>query len=317
MRDLLEHGVSADDHAAEFDHLERFAVQADPLLPVEHRPPATQLDGQGDQKQQGQAAHQGQAGERDVERPLLKPLGAVVLRLLDVDQRQAGHRAHVQPRPGHIDDTGCDEQVDVEALQFPGQVTQAGAVELLGGRDCDSVAATGHDGPRDRRLVAEDRDFPDARDADGGPGVLPRNTGADDVVSRPGLSRKSEGEIPDRLGAADDQQAGDTPAFVYACPDHRPAGDPPGHQQQKHAGRQRDHQVPAGDFQFEEHGDDRDGAEHRDRRPPDPPILLDAGADNAGGSGAVDGQCRHPPDHDRDRNLDVGDAGEHRGGRVD
>ena len=86
MRDLPEHGVGADDHGAELDHLERFAVEADPGLPVEHRSPAAQFDGQGDQKQKWQPAHQGQAGEGDVERALLKLLGAVVLRLLDVDQ---------------------------------------------------------------------------------------------------------------------------------------------------------------------------------------------------------------------------------------
>ena len=40
----------------------------------------------------------------------------------------------MQPWPGDVDHTGCDQQVDVEVLQFPRQFPQAGAMELLSGR---------------------------------------------------------------------------------------------------------------------------------------------------------------------------------------
>ena len=246
MGHLLEHGVGADDHGAELDHLERFAVEADPFLAVEHRPPAGQFDGQGDQQQQGHAEKQGHTGEDDVERPLLETLGSVVLRLLDVDQGQAGHRTHVQAWAGDVDHTGRDKQGDVEVLQFPRQFPQAAAVELLGGSDGDRVAAGGDDGPGDRLLVSENRNGSEARDADAVAGILPGNAGPDHVVARPGLTGQPEGEVADGLRAADDQQAGDAPAVLLAQPDHDPAGDPSGNQKAQHSQWQCDHQVPAG-----------------------------------------------------------------------
>lgn len=64
------------------------------------------------------------------------------------------------------------------------------------------------------------------------------------------------------------------PAVALADMDDHLSGDPSAQEEQHQPHRHGDHQVAASDFEFEEHGNDRDTAEHRDCRQPDPAILL-------------------------------------------
>src|SRR5262249_15352516 len=83
---IADHRVCTVDHRAEFDHLERLAIHTDALGAVEDWALAGQLDCSGDSEQYGESAKQNDAREHEVEQALLKMLGAVVLRLRDMNQ---------------------------------------------------------------------------------------------------------------------------------------------------------------------------------------------------------------------------------------
>ncbi len=147
----------------------------------------------------------------------------MVLRLLHVDQRQPADRAHLKPWTGDVDDAGRDEQVDIELLELPRQVSDSASVETLGCGDRDSVAVGSSHGADDVGFIAEGRDLPpDAWDVDLRSGNWSWDTGTDDLVLGTRFAGEGLGEVAHRRSAADYQNSRDAPAVLLTyVPNHQ------------------------------------------------------------------------------------------------
>jgi hypothetical protein len=69
------------------------------------------LDQCGSNEQEGRQSQHDQGRDGQVERPLGPATGLTVPRLLEVQQRQAGDRPHVDARARHVGEAGHDNQV--------------------------------------------------------------------------------------------------------------------------------------------------------------------------------------------------------------
>ena len=268
-------------HRAELEHAERLAVQADALGAVEDLARAAQLDQQGDDEHDRATAGRSRAPAPErVDGVLAELAGPAVLRLVDVEQREAGDRADLQARTGHVDDAGRDDEVGAGGLELPGQGPHALVAEELGVADRDHVGLRRLDGVDHGGLVAEHRDRRDPRCR--GPGRrgpsrarTPRPRGS----PRSGRARRPW-PWPRRRGASRRRgrwRGSDAGPLVV-----QPGAPGLALQQQEHeADRQGDQQVAAGEVELEQVGQDRDRAEEAERGVRDPAVLLRAGADDA------------------------------------
>ena len=105
---------------------------------------------------------------RAVERGLDDAAAAVELRLLDLQQRQAGDGTDGQPRAGHLDERRGHHQVGAGRLELPRQPAQLLGAEVGAGEHGDSVGVGEADGLGHRPEAADDGDaaLHQGRDAD-------------------------------------------------------------------------------------------------------------------------------------------------------
>ena len=269
------------------------------------------LDREHREQHQRRRQQQQQGRTDQVERALRPPERLLSLRALEVDQRQAGHRAHGHPLAGDVGDARRDDHLDVLVLQGPLGAPQVDrAPERASGHD-DRVGA--HPG---RRLGGPDR-LPDVRHPDGRGlevALVVGAQGADDAVAEPGLAVHDRGDLVDVREVAGHQhpvqEQPATPGGVQATPQQHPAED-----QQRHPDQEAEHEEAAREGHLAEVADDAHEAGGDGRAVDDVLVLLDAGAQLVGAVGAEEREHRDPAADHVDRDLgdqvvDVVGAGE-------
>ena len=128
---LGQPGLGVDVHAAELEDAELAAVAADPHLTKEYRATARQPGPQSATPSSSGAEQDQQRQRADpVEQFLDHPDAAVQPRVLHVQHRQPVERPDRGPRAGHVDQRAGHHQVDLVALQPPGQPAQHHAVQF-------------------------------------------------------------------------------------------------------------------------------------------------------------------------------------------
>jgi hypothetical protein len=194
--------------------------------------------GYGDRDEQRQQHQQGGQSPAAVDAALEDAADAAELRLLDVQQRQPGHRPDVDARSGHVGQRRCHDQVDTGALELPRQPPQTGLGQVGPGADRDGVRAGRAQRVDDAHGVPDHRHPLDL----GGRG--PVDAGADDLEA--GMAGAAQ--LADELGAR--ALSTDHDHLVLAAPvGPHPVQALPGgvaeQQRQHHGRRERDQDVDA------------------------------------------------------------------------
>ena len=218
---------------------------------------------------------------------------AAELRLLDVQQRQAGDRPDVDARAGDVGERRRDDQRDARALELPRQAAQVGLGEVRPGADGDGVG-----------LGALERLDHRAGGAHHGHALDRRPLGAVDAGADDGEAGvRLAAQLADQLGAGalaahhdDAVQAAAGRALAVQDLPRGVAGD----QRQGDREREEHDDVRAGDVELEAERDQRDAGEQPHAGVEDPPELLAAGAEEAqlvGARGGADEQPHQREEH--------------------
>ena len=230
-----------------------------------------------------------QQGSHPVRRGAHERPEAGDLRLLDVQQRQAGHRADRDARAGDVGQGGRDDEVDAGALELPAEPAQRGAGHARRRGDGDGV------GPR----VGEHAGQAVER-AEHGYGLAIDDHAAalgqrdaDDLVAGGRLATDPPYQLDDLRPVAGDDEAMAEPAVVAGPVDvlaDRVAAD----QQRDRARGQRDADEATRDLELEPVRDDRDDGADAEAGDEDPAVLLDAAAEEPRLVRAVAAQHEQP-----------------------
>ncbi len=222
---------------------------------------------------------------------------------LDVDEREALHRAGVDPRAADVGQARRDDQVLPSGLERPAQLADPLRGQVVGARDDDGVRSGRRQGCRD---------VVDAAVAlDGGSWQqTPRAVGhrrADHAVAGFGCPGELPCDVQHARRRADEQHPRGVPA-VLPLGDEPLAPHPAREQQHEDADGERDEHVAAGQVDAQQVGSDRDQPEHPDARVRDQPVLGAPDADDAVTTGVVERQPDHPDGDDDHGDAEVAQA---------